>query len=286
MDHDYNCLEEKWEIGNARRHRFAAIRTESQALRFREDFEIRKGVGDVLATVVRGITGLTTSDQEIARKEPSKMNIKVYLDIEGIVKLTAAVLRQLPYATNNAITRTAKEAVDAGKNEITADLQVRKKFILNRIRILQYSKVSNLTAVIGIDTRVQGAPLILGFLEEGGTKEPTRGPDIAIPLTGEAARPSFPSPVVTSLRYTNLRFQDRKGRKKTYIVPNVGIFQRVASGNSPDATVLIYSFKPSAKLPQHIHLRNAMLDVIGRRFAPIFSEEFTKEILKKAQRGA
>lgn len=210
------------------------------------------------------------------------MKISVDVDLQQVVKLTAAVLRQLPYAANNAITRTAKEAVDAGQKEVAADLQIRKKFILNRIKILQYSKVGNLTAIIGIDNKVQGAPLILSFLEEGGTKEPTAGPEIAIPLTGEAPRPSFPDPVATSLRYTNLRFDNRKGRKRTFLIPNVGIFQRVAAGDSPDATVLIYSFKPSAKLPPHIHLRNAMLKVIGERFAPIFSEEFTKEILKKA----
>ncbi len=213
------------------------------------------------------------------------MNIKVDIDAEAVVKLTATVLRQLPYAANNAITRTAKEAVDAGQKEVAADLQIRKKFILNRVKILQYSKVGNLTAIIGIDNKVQGAPLILSFLEEGGTKEPTKGPDIAIPLTGEAPRPSFPDPVATSLRYTNLRFDNRKGRKKTFLIPNVGIFQRVAKGDSPDATVLIYSFQPSAKLPQHIHVRDAMLKVIGARFAPIFTEEFTKEILKRAERG-
>jgi hypothetical protein len=210
------------------------------------------------------------------------MKIDVHIDIDSVVRLTAAVIRQLPYAANNAITRTAKEAVDAGQKEIAADLQIRKRFILNRIRILQYSRVSNLTAIIGIDDKVQGSPLILGFLEEGGTKEPAQGPDIAIPLTGEAARPSFPEPVTTALRYTNLRFENRKGRKKTFLIPNVGIFQRVAVGDSPDATVLIYSFKPSAKLPQHIHLRNAMLEVIDKRFAAIFTEEFTKEILRKA----
>lgn len=214
------------------------------------------------------------------------MNIKVDIDTQTIVKLNAAVLRQLPYATNSALNRTAKEAAEAGKQEVAADLQIRKKFILNRIKILQYSKVSNLTAIVGIDSKVQGAPLLLGFFEEGGTKEPSKGPDIAIPLTGEAPRPSFPDPVVTSLRYTNLRFQDRKGRKKTFVVPNVGVFQRVAKGDSPDATVLIYSFKPSAKLPQHTRLRAAMLKVIGKRFASIFTEEFIKEILKKAQRGA
>jgi len=214
------------------------------------------------------------------------MNIRIDIDAEAVVKLTANVLRQLPYATNSAITRTAKEAVDAGRKELATDLQVRKKFILGRVKILQYSKVGNLTAIIGIDNKVQGAPLILSFLEEGGTKEPTRGSEIAIPLTGEAPRPSFPDPVVTSLRYTNLRFDNRKGRKKTFLIPNVGIFQRVAAGDSPDATVLIYSFKPSAKLPQHLQLRNAMLKVIGERFGPIFSEEFTKEILKRAERMA
>lgn len=214
------------------------------------------------------------------------MKISVDIDAEQVVKLTAAVLRQLPYATNNAITRTAKEAVEAGQKEVSQDVLLRKNFILGRIRILQYSKVNNLTAIIGIDTKVQGAPLILGFLEEGGEKTPTRGQDIAIPLTGEAARPSFLDPVVTSLRYTNLRFENRKGRKKTYLIPNVGIFQRVAAGDSPEATELIYLFKPSVKLPSHIHLKNAMLKVIGERFSPIFSEEFTKEILKKAQRGS
>lgn len=214
------------------------------------------------------------------------MNIQVNVDSEAVLKLCAAVLRQLPYATNNAITRTAKEAVDAGQKEVAADLQIRKTFLLRRIKILQYSKVNNLTAIIGIDAKVQGAPLILGFLEEGGTKEPLHGSDIAIPLTGEAPRPSFPESVVTSLRYSNLRFNDRKGRKRTFLIPDVGIFQRIAAGDAPDATVLIYSFQPSAKLPAHLHLRNAMLKVIGERFSPIFSEEFSKEILKKAQRGS
>ena len=211
------------------------------------------------------------------------MKISVDVDSEQVVKLVGAVLRQLPYAANNAITRTAKEAVDAGQKEVAADLQVRKRFILNRIKILQYSRVSNLSAIIGVDTKVQGAPLLLGFLEEGGEKQPSSGPEIAIPLTGEAARPSFPESVTTALRYTNLRFENRKGRKKTFVIPDVGVFQRVGAGEQPGSTVLIYSFKPSAKIAPHTHLRNAMLKVIGERFAPIFTEEFTKEILKKAQ---
>jgi hypothetical protein len=211
------------------------------------------------------------------------MKIDVQIDSSQVVKLAAAVLRQLPYATNNAITRTAKEAVDAGRNALRSEVTVRKQFILNRIRILQYSKVGNLTAIIGVNANVQGAPLLLGFLEEGGEKTPSAGSGIAIPLTGEAARPSFPQSVPTSFRYKNLHFIGNKGRQRTYIVPGVGVFQRIAPGRDPSATVLIYSFKPSAVLPVHTHIREAMIDLIHSRFATIFTEEFTKEILKRAE---
>jgi hypothetical protein len=214
------------------------------------------------------------------------MKINVEIDTDEVVRLTAAVLRQLPYATSKAITRTAKEAVEAGQQEVTADLTMRKKFIISRIRILQYAKPGNLTAIVGLDANVQGAPLILGFLEEGGEKTPLHGNELAIPITGEPARPSFQQSVPTALRYTNLRFDKGRGRKRTYIVPNVGIFQRIASGRSPESTVLLYSFKPSAHLPKHTALKAAMLKVFGERFDPIFTEEFTKEILQKAKRGS
>lgn len=210
------------------------------------------------------------------------MKISVTVDVDSVVKLAATVLRQLPYATNNAITRTAKEAVDAARLELQRDLTIRKQFILKRIKILQYSKVNNLTAVIGLDANVQGAPLLLGFLEEGGEKLPIAGEGIAIPLTGEAARPTFEQSVPTAFRYKNLRFAGNKGRQKTYIVPNVGVFQRFAPGK--EGTELIYSFKPSAVLPIHTHIREAMVNVIEQRFSTIFSEEFAREILQKASR--
>jgi hypothetical protein len=73
-----------------------------------------------------------------------------------------------------------------------------------------------------------------------------------------------------------------KGTKRTFSIPNVGVFQRIAADDSPEATVLLYAFKPSAKLPPHMRLRAAMIRVIGERFAAIFTEEFTKEILRKA----
>lgn len=235
------------------------------------------------------------------------VDIKVNVDASQVVRLTENVLRQMPYALNDAITRTAKEAVDAAQREASAHLQIRKNFILKRIRVLSYSRTSNLTAVIGVDPHVQGSPLILGFLEEGqsGEKKSVAGEDVAIPLTGSAARPVFPEKVTPKLLYKRLGMEKHvtargatqwKGKQRTFVIPGVGIFQRVSSSpkggrrgkafgagiEERTSTQLIYAFKPSAHLGTHVRLRDAMLKVIGERFGAIFTDEFIKEILSRA----
>jgi hypothetical protein len=55
--------------------------------------------------------------------------IKTQIDISGALALTDLILRKVPYATNNALTRTAKELVDVEKNELKVEFQVRKQFI-------------------------------------------------------------------------------------------------------------------------------------------------------------
>lgn len=225
------------------------------------------------------------------------MDIKVDVDSRELVRLTSEVLRQLPYATNAAITRTAKEAVAAAQAEARERLEIRKAFIPKRIRILSYSRANNLTAVIGVDKNVQGSPLILGFLESGqsGEKTGSHGDGVAIPLTGSPARPSFPQSVPASMRYTNLQIRNRKGKRHTYVVAGVGVFERIGAGGrkwdraskklitvDQSETVEIYSFKPHVPLPAHVQLREAMLQVISRRFAEIFTEEFAKEIRARA----
>jgi hypothetical protein len=221
------------------------------------------------------------------------MDVKVKIDSSGVARLASEILRQLPYAANSAITRTAKEAAIAAQAEAAAHLQIRKTFLLRRIRILKYSRVGNLTAVIGVDENVQGSPLIIGFLEEGqsGAKKGSTGEGVAIPLTGSPARPSFPEKVKPKYFYKRLAMERHvtksgavqlKGRQRTFVIPGLGIFQRVGSKRGGSKSVMIYSFKPSAHLGAHVRLRDAMLRVIGERFAPLFTEEFQKEILARA----
>ncbi|MGH9716419.1 MAG: hypothetical protein ACRD4R_06800 [Candidatus Acidiferrales bacterium] len=234
------------------------------------------------------------------------VKIDVKVDDGDLIRLTSEMLRQAPYAANTAITRTAQEAAIAAQHEAETHLQIRKQFLLKRIRVLQYSRVGNLTAVIGVDENVKGSPLILGFLEEGqsGEKKSLSGPDVAIPLTGSPARPSFAQKVTPKLLYKRLSMERHttaggatqwKGKQRTFVIPGVGIFQRVgrapkskrrdkafiAGGRALEessSTVMLYRFKPSAHLGTHVRLRDAMIEVIDERFAAIFTEEFTREL--------
>lgn len=226
------------------------------------------------------------------------MNITTSLDMDLALQVCAKVLKKLPYATNNAIGRVAKEAVSAAREEVGRDFTIRKRFIQSRIKVLQYSRVGNLTAVVGIDKNVQGSPLLLGFFEEGnsGEKMPQHGSDLAIPITGDAARPEFADPVVSGFKYTNLQIASGKGKKSTFVIPGVGVFRRVAKGGrmwdkaaqrmittDKSATQIVYAFKPSAPLRSRTHIIRTMTEIVGRRFAAIFAEEFVKEVTH--QRG-
>lgn len=211
------------------------------------------------------------------------MSVNVTIDATTLLKLSATVLRQLPYALNQAVNRTAKLAVEAGRLEVETHFTVRKNWIVNRVKVLEYSRVGTLTAIVGIDPRVQGSPLLLGFFEEGegGIKDPMHGAELAIPMTGGPARPAFPDPVLSAFRYTNLRFDERKGRKRTFIIPGVGVFERVKPQQSrhDDSIVLVYLFRSSAPLRTRMELRRVMEEMVRLRFGPIFSEEFRNDIL-------
>lgn len=214
------------------------------------------------------------------------------------IATTMNVIRQWPYATANAMNRTAKESVDAGRVHIAEHFQIRKPFIINRLRILQYARPGGLTSTIGVDARVQGSPLLLGFFEEGqgGQKLPTHGSGIAIPLTGGPARPAFPSSVPASWRYQSLDLTDRKGVRRTFVVPGVGVFQRVGPGGrvydrttqrfitvDKTKTALVYLFRSSAPLNPRMQLKLVIAELWAERFPEIFSEEFTREIMKRSQ---
>jgi hypothetical protein len=206
------------------------------------------------------------------------MSAQITVDASSLFTLTAKVLRQVPFAANNAIRRTAMEASDAGRREVQSHFTLRKQFIARRVKILKYSRPDDLTAIIGIDPRVQGAPILLPFFETGygGTKLPVHGSGIAVPITGSPARPNFQDPVARSFRYTALGLVHGKGKKRTFIIPGIGVFERTGPGKRE--ITLIYAFEQTAPLRPRMEVRERIVEVIRTRFATIFYEEFHKEL--------
>lgn len=238
------------------------------------------------------------------------MEMKISVDTESLSRFVAEVIRQAPYAANNAIARTAQEAAEAAQREARSHLQIRKDFLLKRMRVLKYPRANDLTAVIGVDENVQGSPLIIGLLEQGqsGDKTGSSGAGVAVPLTGSPARPEFAAKVTPRLLYKKLQmerhttsggFTQWKGKQRTFVIPGVGVFQRVgrkpktarrgksfasggASSHESSRSVLIYKFDDRVRLGAHVRLREAMIAKIRERWNAIFSEEFAKEIRSRA----
>lgn len=234
------------------------------------------------------------------------MLIKTELDISGALALIDLIVRKIPYATNNALTRTAKELVQVEKDELKTEFQIRKQFILNRVQITKFARPDDLWTRVAINQNVQGGELLLTMFEEGGAKLPQLGSELAVPLTGGAARPSFPQTVRPSLLYKALNIQKHvtalgkiqyKGDRRTFVIPGVGIFQRnsgrkgnsrakrgSASGRDESGATLIYSFKHDVPLRAQMHFVRTAREFVMERFSIVWREEFVKELAGRARR--
>jgi len=231
--------------------------------------------------------------------------IKTNIDISRGLATLDLILKKLPYASNNALTRTAKELVGVERDELKSEFQIRKQFILNRVRILKYSRPNDLWTFVGIDRNVQGGPLLLTEFEDGGEKTPAHGSELAVALTGSAVRPSFSQPESPSLLYKALKITPYstaggvtqfKGKRRTFVIAGIGVFQRttsrqrgtrakngISSGHGRDeALVLLYSFQPRVPLHQQMHFITTAREMVPRRFGVIWREEFAREMAGRA----
>jgi hypothetical protein len=234
------------------------------------------------------------------------MQITYKLDISGAIALFDLILTKVPYATNNALTRTARELVTVERDELSREFQIRKQFILNRVQITKWSKVSSLWTEVAINKNVAGGELLLTMFEEGGEKLPDLGSEIAVPITGTAARPTFAQSNLTSLAYKKLAIEKHitelgkiqyKGAKRTFVIPGVGIFQRnqgkrrskrakkgQGSGRDQSGATLIYSFKRAVPLRAQMHFVATARAFVLDRFEVVWIEEFVRELAGRARR--
>jgi len=229
------------------------------------------------------------------------MLMKTEIDVSRGLALADLLLRKLPYVTNNALTRTARELVELEREELESEFTIRKPFIPSRVRITKWARPGSLWTRVEIDRNVQGGKLLLTMFETGGEKIPEAGSDLAVPPTGGAVRPSMSEPMTPRLLYKRLNMQrvptsggrvQYKGEQRTFVIPNVGVFQRTSSrqriarakrgvavpkGKDEDL-MLLYRFRTGAQLKAQMHFLKTAREFVTRRFPQIWREELAREL--------
>lgn len=212
------------------------------------------------------------------------MNITIRIDTSLLTKNTDLTLKQLAYAGVNAVNNTVRLVQRQVQDSVKSKFTLRKPdFILRQVAIIKpFASVGQARpfAVISVGQRDR---LLLPQFEDGGTRQPFVGKNVAVPITGNPARPGFDNPVESGLRMTalglkptltdsqrkqrlSIRGGSRKetaqlrknftksagaqnvweGNQRTYMIPGLGVFQRV--GPKKRDTVMLYKFKSGVQL--------------------------------------
>ncbi len=216
------------------------------------------------------------------------MRIGLKIDSAPLVLRLQNGQRRLAYAVVNAINATAKRIQATERRHIEREFTLRKKeFVLRQAAVIKtFASVTQGRpyAEIGVGQKPR---LLLSAFERGAERKPftANARRVAEPVVGGPARPQFAAPVVPELRASRLRFDLTKtGRRrasavrtKTYLVPDVGIFQRTG----PTTTRLVYAFTRGKKLEPRLRF----VETAKKESDRWFREEMEKEVLNAIARA-
>lgn len=214
--------------------------------------------------------------------------LKLNCDFDG-TKLTGFLddkSKSLATSTAGALNDTVKEIQTAERVAIDrAGFHLRKtQFIYQLIKIFQFASATKgiAFAQIGIDNTKAG--VLLGLFEDGGTKTSSSGGEVAVPLTGSAARPTMGSLITPTLRFARLNFKKKGdilvGNHGTYLIPGVGVFMADPTVNFVGAhgntyhSRLIYVFKHGVPIAKKLHFADLAAQIFKDRFDVNFARRF------------
>jgi len=216
------------------------------------------------------------------------MKIDLQIDSTKLILRLRNGQRRLAYATVNAINNTAKRIQAAERRHIEKEFTIRKKnFVLRQAAVIKpfaNVKQGRPYAEIAVGQKPR---LLLSAFERGAERKPSTpaARRVAEPVIGGPARPRFNQPVTPEFRLRRLRFDRTKtGRRragvtrtKTYLVPQVGIFQR--TGLAPSR--LVYFFSRGKRLKPRLHF----VETAKKEADKWFREEMEKEVLNAIARA-
>ena len=216
------------------------------------------------------------------------MNIDVQIDTKELILRLQKGERRLAYAVVNAINNTAKRIQKAEVESLQQRFTVRSEFVKRRVAVIKpFANVKRGIPFAEIGVNTEKAPrLLLSAFERGAERKPvTPGAKlVAEPVVGGPARPQFASQVPMEYRVGKLRFDRTKRgkhrigvtRTSTYLVPEVGIFQRI----SKEATRIVYFFSRGKKIKPTLHF----VETAEKEAQRWFHEEMERETINAIAR--
>jgi hypothetical protein len=216
------------------------------------------------------------------------MRIDLQIDSAALVLRLQNGQRRLAYAVVNAINNTAKRIQETERRRVEEEFTVRKKEFIRRqaaiIKPFASVRQGRAHAEIAVGQKPR---LLLSAFERGAERKPftPSARSVAEPVIGGPARPQFTQPVTPELRVGKLRFDRTKAgrrragvtRTKTYLVPKVGIFQRI--GNA--TTRAVYLFTRGKKLAPRLHF----VETAEKEANKWFREEMEREVVNAIARA-
>lgn len=226
--------------------------------------------------------------------------------------------RRMSYAIANAINTTARAIQDAERERAHHAFTVRKAPFLDRqvaiISPFASASAHRFEARIAVGQKPR---LLLGLFETGGPRPAFKGKNVAVPITGGPARPTFGQNVPADYTFQGLRIiksiagqgKSKRGRRnvdfaahitaggklqfkgqhRTFILtetnkaPLGGVFQRI--GPSRDDIRLIYSFKHAPELHAQLKFVETGQRIAHERFLPALRHEVS-EAFERGLRSA
>lgn len=230
------------------------------------------------------------------------MRFDIQIDASALKARTLREQKNLAYSTSQALNAVAKDAQAAERAHLDRTFHLRRAgFMYRLIKIFQFSNArQGIPFVeIGVDGKSR---VLLGIFERGGAREPFKGRNVAVPITGGEARPSEMSTIPGEFTFQKMKFRKHvtangqtqwKGESGTFLIPNVGVFQRTGqlsktsrrgnrtktpgSGNRARSRMvkLLYKLVPPGhlkRLPPSLQF----VEIAGRNLQEKFTAYFTK----------
>lgn len=231
----------------------------------------------------------------------------VKIDPSALKTRTLQEAKNLAYSTSQALNATAKDAQTAERVLMDRTFKLRRAgFMYRLVKIFQFSNARQGIPFVemGIDQKPR---VLLGTFEGGGPREPMVGKNVAVPITGQPARPSPYSSVPARFTFQGMKFEKHttadgkeqwKGENGTFLIPGVGVFQRtgkkqkqpgrarrhfVGTGGRVlwDSRVVKLLYKLMApgqirRLPASLHFVDTVRKTAEQKFTGYFSQFYNR----------